>query len=107
MVFAGLGGGGPKSPCPFLPPTLPLPLSPPKPAPAPLLPKPCPCPSPPLTLPRMPAPLQVSDSLTTLAVKRYTSDNAGVVVVDLKGQEWWAEAGKGQVKPKSGFMGLW
>ena len=55
----------------------------------------------------MPAPLQVSDSLTTLAVKRYTSDNAGVVVVDLKGQEWWAEAGKGQVKPKSGFMGLW
>ncbi len=32
---------------------------------------------------------QVSEALVNMAMKRYTTDNTSVVVIDLKGQDYW------------------
>lgn len=47
--------------------------------------------------------LQVADSLAALALRRHTSDNVGVAVVDLKGAQHWAAA---KSKSKGLFGGL-
>lgn len=38
---------------------------------------------------------QVAESLVQIALKRHTTDNTSVVVVDLKGTDYWGKA-KGQ-----------
>ena len=48
-------------------------------------------------------PAEVAASLAALAIKRHTSDNVGVVIVDLKGRDHWA-AVKGKAAQKKGGM---
>ncbi len=49
---------------------------------------------------------QVAESLITTALRRHTTDNTSVVVVDLKGEAYWREQGskKGGGAPALGKM---
>jgi protein phosphatase 1A len=49
------------------------------------------------------SPQATAEKLTSLAMKRFTADNVAVVVVDLKGEEWWGTQG-GAKKKMFGFF---
>nr|AUI41107.1 TAP38 [Haematococcus lacustris] len=51
-------------------------------------------------------PTQVAESLVDLALKRHTSDNTSVVVIDLQGPAYWAAKG-GKSAGKGLFGGWW
>ena len=50
-------------------------------------------------------PEEIAERVAQLAMKRYTTDNAAVIVVDLLGEEGWAEIGA-KKKAGKGFLGL-